>query len=357
MKLVILFVLTFVFGSILMRGRQQTSQLFTADNSNIHYVGRIDFTNPLKPRFWSPGVYLKAKFRGTSCEVLLNDENLYGTSHNYIEIAVDDQPPYRIQLLAKENVIKVGNGLSNTTHIVTICKDTESGIGYIDFLGLRCEQLMPLPAEPRRKIEFIGNSITCGAGMDLATTPCGTGQWYDTNNAYMAYGPLTARTLNAQWQLTSVSGIGLMHSCCNMKIVMPQVFDKIKLATDSLAWDFKRYQPNVVTVCLGQNDGIQDSTTFCNNYIRFIGNIRNHYPKADIICLSSPMADQPLTSVLQRYITGINRYENQTNGDRKVHHYFFSRQYHNGCGGHPDMAEHQLIANELIAYIRQLEHW
>jgi lysophospholipase L1-like esterase len=357
MKLLILSVLTFVFGSILISGGQQAPQLFTPDNPNIHYVGRIDFTNPLKPRFWSPGVYFKAKFKGTSCEVLLNDENLYGTYHNYIEIAVDDRQPYRVQLTAKENAIKIGHDLSNTTHIVTICKDTESGIGYLDFLGFRCEQLLPLPAEPRRKIEFIGNSITCGAGMDLATTPCGTGQWYDPNNAYMAYGPLTARTLNAQWQLTSVSGIGLMRSCCNMKTIMPQVFDKVKLATDSLAWDFKRYQPNVVTVCLGQNDGVQDSTTFCNSYIRFIGNIRKHYPKADIVCLSSPMADQTLTKVLQRYITGINGYENQTNGDRKVHHYFFSRQYHNGCGGHPDMAEHQLIADELTAYIKQLEHW
>ncbi len=44
-------------------------------------------------------------------------------------------------------------------------------------------------------------------------------------------------------------------------------------------------------------------------------------------------------------------------GDKKVTKYFFSRQFHNGCGGHPDMAEHELIANELTAYVKQLKGW
>src|SRR5690606_17269343 len=117
-------------------------------------------------------------------------------------------------------------------------------------------------------IEFIGNSITCGMGNDASAIACNTREWYDQHNAYMAYGPLTARKLNARWQLTAESGIGLIHSCCNKKTTMPQVFDKINVADDTIAWDFSRYQPDVVTVCLGQNDGIQDSTAFCNAYVQ-----------------------------------------------------------------------------------------
>ncbi|MDJ1500004.1 hypothetical protein [Xanthocytophaga agilis] len=97
----------------------------------------------------------------------------------------------------------------------------------MELVGLLCEDVLTLPAKPVRKLEFIGNSITCGTVSDVSEILCDKNQWYDLHNAYMAYGPRTASELNAQWHLTSVSGIGLIHSCCNMDIVMPQVFDKV----------------------------------------------------------------------------------------------------------------------------------
>ncbi|MGZ3810750.1 MAG: SGNH/GDSL hydrolase family protein [Mucilaginibacter sp.] len=330
-------------------------KLFKADNPNIQYFGRVDFSDPLNPRFWSPGVYIKLKFRGTAFDLIVNDESS-GDNHNYIEIAIDDNPLLRIKLDSKLNDRKIAYGLTNTEHIVTICKDTESGIGYMNFVGVRCEELLPPRAKPIRKIEYIGDSITAGTGMDISEIPCDRGQWYDQHNAYMSYGPRTSRALDAQWQLTAVAGIGLTHSCCNMDIVMPDVLDKMLLRDNKIQWDFTRYQPDVVTICLGQNDGIVDSAFFCNAYVRFIDTVRKYYPKADIICLNSPMANDELTPVLKRYLSGITAYENQQ-GDKKVYKYFFSKRYHNGCGGHPDLNEHENISDELTAYIRQVESW
>ncbi|HMG10160.1 MAG TPA: SGNH/GDSL hydrolase family protein [Mucilaginibacter sp.] len=331
-------------------------KLYRANNVNIQYVGRIDFSNPLKPRMWSPGGYIKARFKGKKCQLLINDEVINGKDHNYLEIAVDNNKPYRIQTTGKINVITVAEDLADGEHTITICKDTESQIGYIDFVGLRCLKLLPAPAQPTRKIEYIGDSMTSGAGMDQSTTPCGKGEWYDQHNAYMSYGPRTSRNLNAQWQLTSVSGIGMVHSCCNMDVAMPQVFDKVYLRNDSLAWDFKRYQPDVVTVCLGQNDGLQDSILYCDIYSKFIKTLRQKYPAADIVCLSSPMADEKLSTALQHYLTAITANAN-LNGDKKVYKYFFSKRYYQGCGMHPDIKEHEFIADELTAYLKQLKGW
>ena len=331
-------------------------KLYKASNTNIQYFGRIDFTNPLKPRFWSPGVYIKAKFKGTDCELLINDEVQGGNNHNYIEIAIDNNPPVRIKLTDKQNIIKAAQGLSDTEHIITICKDTESGIGYLEFVGIKCDKLLSLPSKPKRKIEYIGDSITAGTGMDLSAIPCDEGQWYDQHNAYMSYGPLTSRALDAQWQLTAVAGIGLTKSCCNMDIVMPTVLDKMQLRDNKMPWDFSRYQPDVVTICLGQNDGVVDSTLFCNAYVKFINTVRMHYPKADIICLTSPMANITLNVVLRKYLSGITAYVN-AKGDKKVYKYFFSKRYHSGCGGHPDFQEHGQMADELIVYIKQVEGW
>lgn len=329
--------------------------LFEADNPLFQYVGRIDFSDTKKPRFWSPGVYIKAKFKGTTCTLLINDQELWGKNHNYLEIVIDDKP-VRIQTKGKMNEIEIAKDLADTIHTLIISKNTESNIGYLEFIGLRCEALLPLPAKPEQKMEFIGNSITCGTGSDQSEIPCGKGVWHDQHNAWLSYGAITARGFNAQYHLSSVSGVGLMHSCCNMDIIMPPVFDKIEMRGDSIKWDFKNYQPDVVTICLGQNDGIQDFDFFCNNYINFLKQLRGYYPNAMFVCLTSPMADAALTSFMKKTLTAIVKKANAA-GDKKVTSYFFSKQYHNGCDGHPDLAEHREIAAELSAFIKQKMKW
>ena len=339
----------------LMGSPAEKETFFPANDLGIQYMGRVDLSNPATARFWSPGVVVRWRFRGDQCRVVIRDEVAGGRNHNYLEIAVEGETPYRIQTKGRQDtlVIRVkGSG----AHVVSLCKDTESGIGWLEMVGVLASALLPPPAPATRKIECIGNSITAGTGMDLSVTPCGVGEWYDQHNAWMSYGALTARTLHAQWQLTAVAGIGLIHSCCKMDIVMPQVFDKMDLRDNTGSWDFKRYIPDVVTVCLGQNDGIQDSTVFCSAYVRFIGDIRRHYPKAQIVCLTSPMGDKKLTDVQKRYLGGIAAAIHQS-GDRKVSTYFFSKQFSHGCGGHPDLEEHGLIAAELSGYLKGLMGW
>ena len=326
-----------------------SKDFYKADNSLIQYYGRIEKLNPALPRFWAPGVYIKAKFEGNICSFFINDQVLYGNVHNYIEIVIDGKI-FRIQTKYTNNKISI-KGLKKGTHTITICKDTESGNGYLEFAGIECKNLLQLPPKPSEKIEFIGNSITCGFGADASEIACGKGQWYDEHNAYMSYGPLTARALDAQWHITAVSGIGMIHSCCDMRIMMPQVFDKMNQRDDSILWNFNDYIPDMVTICLGQNDGIQDSTTFCNAYIDFVKTIRNKYPLAKIILLTSPMANAALTAVLQNYLTSINDFLNEK-GYKKIYHYFLKTRSGKGCGGHPDLQEHQEISNELVSFIK-----
>jgi hypothetical protein len=114
---------------------------------------------------------------------------------------------------------------------------------------------------------------------------------------------------------------------------------KVYLRNDSLKYNFKQYQPDVVTICLGQNDGRQDSVKFCSEYVRLIDTIRSKYATANIVCLSSPMANQELTKVLHRYLTAIVQSVNK-NGDSRVSKFFFSRSFNSGCDNHPDANEH-----------------
>lgn len=336
-------------------GKEKIS-LFTADDSRIQYTGRIDFSNPKLPRFWAGGVYITARFRGSYCDAIINDQVEWGKFHNFLEISVDNKVPIRLQLTGTTNTVHLASGLRDGAHTVTVCKDTEAGIGYLEFVGFQCKKLLSPPAPPVRKLEFIGDSITAGSKSDLSDKPCGAGDWYDQDNAYMGYGPSTARNLNADWYLSAVSGIGMIHSCCGMAVTMPDVYDRIGFQADAHPWDFSRFQPDAVTICLGQNDGEQDPDAFNQRYVQFVKTVRSVYPAAQIVLLTSPMGDPNLTAALKVSLTQVVTQCSQA-GDKNVHAYFFSRSYNSGCGGHPDVAEHALIASELTAYLKSLMNW
>ena len=351
--------LVFVFSAVTAAhdaNKPPQIKFYKASDQKIRYTGRVDFTNTDLPRFWAPGVYINAVFTGPSVLLDINDEAADGKNHNYISVQIDDLPVKRIKLKSNHNFIEAASGLSKGPHHLMICKSTESGIGYLEFAGLHCEKLINLPAAPARKIEYIGDSITCGTGSDSSEFTCGSGEWYDQHNAMMSYGPLTSRALNAQWQLTAVSGIGLTKSCCEMKVIMPDVVDKVNMRDNLILWDFEKYQPDVVTVCLGQNDGIQDSTVFCTAYFKFLQRLRAYYPLASIICLTSPMANDELAAVQQKQLLAINNAAWGI-GDRNIYHYAFSKRFHHGCGDHPDLAEHQQISAELSAFIKKTKNW
>src|SRR5947207_14511557 len=57
-------------------------KLYRANHPYFQYIGRIDFSDPAKPKFWSSGVYIRTSFRRNYCQVILNDEVLYGSFHN-----------------------------------------------------------------------------------------------------------------------------------------------------------------------------------------------------------------------------------------------------------------------------------
>lgn len=350
----------FLFLSLLMltsfTHSKKEPKTFDADHSFFQYTGRIDFSDPKKPKFWAPGVYITARFKGKTCDILINDQAMGGNTFNYLEVIIDQRPPVRLQTTQKENVIHAATDLSSGEHTITIVKNTETNIGYVEFVGLRVDKLLPPPARPQHKLEFIGDSITCGTGTDKSEVLCGKGKWHDQHNAYFSYGPMVSRSLNAEWQVTGYSGIGLTRSCCGIKFTMPDVYDKVQMQSNEIPWDFSKYQPDALMICLGQNDGMQDSVKYGTAYVKFIKELRGHYPAAQIVLLSSPMAGGKFITSLQNRITGVVNYMHES-GDAKVSNYFFTKSWNAGCDRHPSLAEHAEIADELTPYLRKTMGW
>lgn len=128
------------------------------------------------------------------------------------------------------------------------------------------------------------------------------------------------------------------------------------MRNNTVPWDFNQYIPDVVTVCLGQNDGIQDMNQFCSNYILFLNRLRNYYPDVTIICLTSPMADEALRKFMKTALDRVvQNFKNK--GDLKICSFVFNKPYIGGGDSHPDLKEHAEIARLLSAFIKQKMNW
>ena len=354
MKSYINLLILFLFLISCSSKKKETTTFYGAENNFFNYVGRIDFSDKRAPRFWAPGVYIQARFSGSFCEIALNDEGFLkeATEHNYIEVAIDSLPVQRIHLTGKSNKLVVARKLRKGNHTITICKTTETKIGYLEFIGLRVEKLLPTKKKKHR-IEFIGDSMTCGNGMDNDSIKCGERHWFDQHCAYISYGPSLARRLNADWMLTSVSGYGMSRSCCNNTKTIPDVYDYTDLSQATIPWKKSQYKPNLISVCLGQNDGKQKVDVFTAAYLKFLKKLRKTHPKATILILDSPMAKESfkpyLDSMLQIVYSEFK--------DKNTWIYFYKKRYHNGCVGHPDKVEHELITEELYGFLKPKLKW
>ncbi len=355
-----------------------TPKVYAPDDPNLLYTGRIDFSNAKQPKFSAPGVYIRARFRGTGVSILLEDEFKWGTNRNYFDALIDGGKPVKIAPEQGVTHYEIASGLENAEHTVEFVKRTEASIGYSKFLGFEfAGEILPPPDRPVRRMEFIGNSITAGAGIeaDNNSAECqadGWGQPY--NNARLAYGPVLARSLNAEYHVSAVSGIGLVRNYSSQYDArpMPAVYDLTFFEqTASPKWDPKLFVPDVLVLALGTNDfspgdserepmGVE---AFTDAYVAFIERLRGWYPQAEMFVVSSPMLGDHWPNVANTFATDQKNAITKTvdalngKGDTKVHKFFSIPMVGIGCGTHPSMEQQAMMATQLRSAIQPVLGW
>jgi lysophospholipase L1-like esterase len=147
---------------------------------------------------------------------------------------------------------------------------------------------------------------------------------------------------------------------------MPQVYEKADFQEGSQRfWNFNLYRPRVVSIALGTNDYSNgdgkrprlpfDSAIFVNNYIKFVRLVRSKYPAARIALLSSPMINGDRRAQLQNCLSAVKGAIDAAYPSYKpVALYFFAPMNARGCGGHPNVEDHGIMAAELIPFFKKL---
>jgi hypothetical protein len=310
----------------------------------------------------SSAAHVGFSFEGKECsiEFSLPDPK----AHSYIQYELDGRYQSRIRIENNKPIVITTS--RNGKHTVWIYKTTEAITGSIFIKSIKGNNIEGLKRPDAPTIEFIGNSITCGAAADPTEILCGQGEYQDQHNAYYAYGPRLARALKVNYVVSGVSGIGIYRTWNKESPSMPAVYKNARFQVkDDEAWDFSLYTPEIVSIALGTNDlsrgdGVNerlpfDSAQFVRKYIAFVQSVKTLYPDAKIALLSSPMLKGDDRQLLQSCLTTIKSHVDALYPSSKpVSTYFFKPMEPRGCTGHPSVEDHAILAEELKSFFEDL---
>ena len=306
---------------------------------------------------------------------LISDDKWKEGEENQPRVAVymDDVRAFDVMLDEPEKTLTVFVSELPEEHVIRVVKLSEapmSNCGIEDVL-VEGEIAPTVPCD--RLIEFVGDSITCGYGVEdedrdhhFLTT---------TEDVTKAYAYKTAKALGADYSMVSYSGYGIVsgYTGNGEKVgdqLVPEYYEKLgysrgvylgKFQPQDFAWDFTGLQPELIVINLGTNDmsyvlEYEDRREeYICGYVEFLKTIRSHNPKAKLLCVLGIMG----TALCPAVEETVQRYANET-GDGNISFMPFTDQLPEdgyAADWHPTEKTHTKAARKLTEEIQKIMGW
>lgn len=321
----------------------------------IRFIGRFAHTGETSKFAWS-GSGIIAAFEGSQASVQLDD-----SGNNEFTVIVDGEVGPTLKPQSGSNAYPVATGLSAGRHEIEIYRRTEANQGVTTFQGFDFGGgTLALPPAPKtRRLEIVGDSITCGYGNEGADTSCGFSP--ETENHYLTYGAIAARTLGAELSTVAWSGKGVVYNYdTDTTNPMPTLYGRVLPDDAGSQWDFS-VKPDAVVINLGTNDfsteGDPTTEQFRDAYVGLVGQIRAGAPDAFILCTVGNMlsgddldaARMGIHAAVEAVIAG---------GDESIAAWDMNVPNDDpACDWHPNLNAHQLMADALVAELKTHLPW
>jgi lysophospholipase L1-like esterase len=334
-------------------------------NNKFLYAGRVEKLQDNNVVLIGTASSVSFNFTGNEFSISLQSVDSY-EHHNYVSLVLDGKYIGKIRIekgAAQSFPIKVTS--KKKVHLLEVYKNTEAHSGGVLFAGTTAK-LTAISAKKKKKIEFIGDSITCAAASD--SVDCDKGEYMDHHNGYYAYGPRISRQIDVDYLVSSVSGIGMYRNWNDEnkdEAIMRDVYENLYLTKDSSKpkYDFA-FQPNIISIALGTNDfsggdGKKERLPFnaekyISNYINFIKMLYKHNPNAQIVITNSPMVGGDRAIVFEDCLNKVKTAFANDKSHKEILIFKFKPMTPKGCLGHPDVADHKVLADEYAPFLKKL---
>ncbi len=303
------------------------------------------------PRFDWPASGVRVRFRGSALALDFDE-----SGHDDLAVWVDDAEPPRLETLrAGRNEVRVETTAGE--HVVVVAKRTEARGGHFVLTGVTVTGGELLPAPLRARVEFVGDSISAGFGVE-PTSPSGECTFVPREeNALRTYAAELARARGVDATILAVSSKTTRE--------MTTFFER--------AWPSEHAPPHAfgvppaaVVVLLGTNDFFHrepDQATFVHDYRTLIERIRAHYGTVPVVATLSPMLSDAYPAGARHRTLGRKYLRSalkkaRAAGDQNLHFLELDEPTVAeglGCSSHPSAATHARMAATLVHFFEQ-EH-
>ncbi len=247
-----------------------------------HYMGRFDLAVGGGPRSTWSGSTARTRIDGTTVSIGLD-----GPSGVYFQAVVDGALAEVFTTHSGPMSYPVATDLPPGEHEIQVVRRSEGYFGIVEYTGFEVGEgtsIVETPWPYDLHIEFIGDSLTAGYGIECASGDEDFSA--QTQSAYTSYAMVAARSLGASANLVAFSGKGVFQNYGgNMDEPMPQLFPRTLTTQAEPEWDWAGNPADVVVVNLGTNDfsAAIAQSDFVGAYVGLLGDVRTHYPDAAII--------------------------------------------------------------------------
>ncbi len=320
--------------------------------------GRCDDRDTNQIRFSWSGSGFGVRFAGRSLRVRV------AGSAGWLRVELDGAAR-ALEVAPSTEWIEIGQNLSGSEHSASVRLRTEPLVGELVLSGLDTDGRFLSPLEPNGpRIEFLGDSITCGYGVHAPDETHGFSP--STEDWFASYAGIVERRLDADVHCVAWSGRGLVRNFDPDPLpTMPDLHPLAHPGTGA-AWEASRWVPDLVVVNLGSNDLFRapppDRSEFLAAWVGLVGRILSRSDDVKAVLLDGPLvkdgfpfdqAGRPLTSLT--FLRGVLDEVAGIFDTRRVFRFSLSPVDPSlgwGADSHPSRAQQERNGNELADFLR-----
>ena len=355
-----------------------------ADCRKINYSGRIDFSCPKSPMLIYAGSSLRFRFTGSHLSVIVSSFSFHcDIKIGYVldgkegTLTIDKNRLSYFDDNSELCDICFNKRISSAELEIPVDSDTMihdfilfkrmGGTHLMTFEGAFIDEsgdITDQPPLPVRKLEFYGDSVSCGSVCEIlectgSIDPSGDTAQYD--NAWHSFPMITGRLLNAQVHNISQGGMAVLNGtgyCFGPGFPgLETIYSELQYMSyyPESRWNFSDYIPDAVVIALGQNDShcegredndIHDSEfrdRWKSAYKTILRDLMQKYPDSVFILTMTILYHN------SEWDKAIDEIVSEMNSDR-IYRFRFRR---NGKGtpGHPRIPEQEEMACELAEFL------